>query len=1528
MKLTKTAVLLCLVLLTVGLVAGYAGSGSGSGEPTTACNDGSDNDGDGLVDGEDPGCSNPLYEDDSEFNLYDTDASWIFAGETDPNESSSTVFFGSEVVDRGIGSSPFEDSIQGAGNRLNETYVSQSHVEYGGGTLDWMLYDNSDYEATDSVTGRGELIDSPRKDQCGNSKVDGDDDTLNCPEDAGLPDDRNGQSSKTVTSQLETFDANTGDVPSDLSENESDPVEYVMDMAIEEYNTEGVQDCALEGVSCVDITGDKEGRVEYEPVVWKDNPDFFLGSNSDHIKAVYGEAKPPGEEWVKIGEATDIDLSSLKSVDDYSGSGYEVGGTCAGGFCDTEETSREYCTSRSSWKHKDDYRNKLSEETKYISSSKPERMETSKSNSGDSHGYNQETESKDIRIQITYDEAGSPDEVDYKSCTTEETVPDHHCDIPPPSFEGQSDCEVTGGTTVYSDSQEYYKSKVPQTVEYYFRDIQYTEEKVFDTDPSENPSSTSTSSSVEHALFDGDTFKGLAWSPSDTISQSFGSEGYFSWEVPSDTNNDIGVSLSRFTLDVDSSNEFISVRDWFRSFDADGPNGQGDGFLGVEDGRILGTTTATLASDTRNSSDGSSSSFGNFDFVNPSGVENNNDLSCPEDHVKCVIDMDMSLENIDQWDSPTPDSADVSYELQKEELDESLGVYKLFQNITPDTATGTYDGTVSNPTPGVCGDQPNEYWTYMEGPEVNNDVLNNNKNAQQVCVDSRTDCVVKGEEVSEGTVVDVSSQQTSGFEKSIDSPDREVCLAIPDSGDTHPGDNYDYDDDGTVEEMGGEWYDMDNEVANQYLRNGGSDLVDLSREYDSNGDGTYNSSDIDYYYTENPSAYHATYNPAGGEEGIALEDDCGPNIDGCDDSGTNTAGKSPLFFSTFTEGEKDEDFHPLSQTTEQDPAAFNGTFNRIDDDSNQLERSMDTVVSFTNPNWKTTFYERSISNSSVDQYGITKNLSMLISTRGEAYAPGRTYHRNGASRTSTDATSHSKTERVFGNSFADVSTHSDGRIQPGDGVWIDPDYIKQGWENGEYQSMEYFSGWRDKLGFNIDLTGPDAGLGFDTGPGSSYEHLSTGNVDTDIVIGDIYFEGEEDGVDNDGNGGVDESEVYEGTNIVGETTPRLEPPMCGDDRKEFLIEEMGESVNPERYDGGYACADAIDSCVDMSSTPRIIEAGDYRNTDEPDESAGRAKEDKEICSQTTVRGPTDPKYRWMDQDLTEEYCRANSFYGSQGVRWFDEDYVNNYPEAVKYGIDDDWNVYMEDEGKSTEPSPVDNGNRTHNKIRTTGFCGGDDAGEFFVTQQCNTDLCETDTDVQGVVKTPGACILDGSKYSAVSSDIRDTYQPGETVRYDYGGEVEEIRCLQGTWYDNWPIVAEQDQTDITLGSTKAISFYVINPTENAITFDLQIEDTTMRKFSEFSQTGENTMSLNVPAQSTRTVEVDSIGGKDTISGVPVWVQATSTYSDLTGEAYTNVNVVPQQTSGQTQQDPNDVPGIGLVQVLAAALTATAAVFFS
>ncbi|WEL19442.1 hypothetical protein [Candidatus Nanohalococcus occultus] len=1504
MKLTKTAVLLCLVLLTVGLVAGYAGSGSGSGEPTTACNDGSDNDGDGLVDGEDPGCSNPLYEDDSEFNLYDMDASWIFAGETDPNESSSTVFFGSEVVDRGIGSSPFEDSIQGAGNRLNETYVSQSHVEYGGGTLDWMLYDNSDYEATDSVTGRGELIDSPRKDQCGNSKVDGDDDTLNCPEDAGLPDDRGNSDANTVSEVLDTHSITNGD-----GTTHEDPVTYVMDLNAKEFTTEGFP----AGFRTEDISSSTSDDTKtYSDMPWTDVPDFYVDTDTQELWIVYPEVT----DSAVIGSVTDKRAPHDDTYWDYSGDGTDYAGSCSGANCseDEVELGDHECDSRSP-AHVDDQQ--LDKDTTDTIRATSTEHETSKS--GD-NGYTEDTSDQDIRIQVTNDDEGGYNELDYeKGSSCGGSVPDDTCT--------GSGCSVSGGGEYYSGTEKNYAADYESaTTEYRYETIELKTAKILDLNPDTNPGSQLEPKEV---LFSGDNFKGGAESySSNVLSQGFNDKGYFSWEVSSDTNNDIGVSLSRFTLDVDSSNEFISVRDWFRSFDADGPNGQGDGFLGVEDGRILGTTTATLASDTRNSSDGSSSSFGNFDFVNPSGVENNNDLSCPEDHVKCVIDMDMSLENIDQWDSPTPDSADVSYELQKEELDESLGVYKLFQNITPDTATGTYDGTVSNPTPGVCGDQPNEYWTYMEGPEVNNDVLNNNKNAQQVCVDSRTDCVVKGEEVSEGTVVDVSSQQTSGFEKSIDSPDREVCLAIPDSGDTHPGDNYDYDDDGTVEEMGGEWYDMDNEVANQYLRNGGSDLVDLSREYDSNGDGTYNSSDIDYYYTENPSAYHATYNPAGGEEGIALEDDCGPNIDGCDDSGTNTAGKSPLFFSTFTEGEKDEDFHPLSQTTEQDPAAFNGTFNRIDDDSNQLERSMDTVVSFTNPNWKTTFYERSISNSSVDQYGITKNLSMLISTRGEAYAPGRTYHRNGASRTSTDATSHSKTERVFGNSFADVSTHSDGRIQPGDGVWIDPDYIKQGWENGEYQSMEYFSGWRDKLGFNIDLTGPDAGLGFDTGPSSSYEHLSTGNVDTDIVIGDIYFEGEEDGVDNDGNGGVDESEVYEGTNIVGETTPRLEPPMCGDDRKEFLIEEMGESVNPERYDGGYACADAIDSCVDMSSTPRIIEAGDYRNTDEPDESAGRAKEDKEICSQTTVRGPTDPKYRWMDQDLTEEYCRANSFYGSQGVRWFDEDYVNNYPEAVKYGIDDDWNVYMEDEGKSTEPSPVDNGNRTHNKIRTTGFCGGDDAGEFFVTQQCNTDLCETDTDVQGVVKTPGACILDGSKYPAVSSDIRDTYQPGEAVRYDYGGEVEEIRCLQGTWYDNWPIVAEQDQTDITLGSTKAILFHVINPTENAITFDLQIEDTTMRKFSEFSQTGENTMSLNVPAQSTRTVEVDSIGGKDTISGVPVWVQATSTYSDLTGEAYTNVNVVPQQTSGQTQQDPNDVPGIGIVQVLAAALTATAAVFFS
>jgi hypothetical protein len=83
----------------------------------------------------------------------------------------------------------------------------------------------------------------------------------------------------------------------------------------------------------------------------------------------------------------------------------------------------------------------------------------------------------------------------------------------------------------------------------------------------------------------------------------------------------------------------------------------------------------------------------------------------------------------------------------------------------------------------------------------------------------------------------------------------------------------------------------------------------------------------------------------GGMEGVALEDDCDPELDGCE----HTVNSDGLFYSFFNPGDSDKDFNPQGDNTEGDShvsdAYYRGYIDRIFDDSKQLGPGMNT----TNP---------------------------------------------------------------------------------------------------------------------------------------------------------------------------------------------------------------------------------------------------------------------------------------------------------------------------------------------------------------------------------------------------------------------------------------------------------------------------------------------------------------------------------------------------------------------------------------------------
>jgi hypothetical protein len=205
---------------------------------------------------------------------------------------------------------------------------------------------------------------------------------------------------------------------------------------------------------------------------------------------------------------------------------------------------------------------------------------------------------------------------------------------------------------------------------------------------------------------------------------------------------------------------------------------------------------------------------------------------------------------------------------------------------------------------------------------------------------------------------------------------------------------------------------------------------------------------------------------------------------------------------------RDEDFNPFGDGSALGTPLSKGYINKLEEQSNQLEPTMDTDT-------LEDFREGPVSNwsnsqggeNSADQFAITKHRNWSISNRGVPYPPWGSYYRYTADRrTSIDDDSVHKTEKVFANSLAVVADEQideggETIAKPGQGVWIDPDQIAKTKSGGPY---EYPGNWYELLDFNLDITGPDSGLGYDNN-----ESDITYQDGRKVVRTDIYFKKED-----------------------------------------------------------------------------------------------------------------------------------------------------------------------------------------------------------------------------------------------------------------------------------------------------------------------------------------------------------------------------------------------------------------------------------
>ena len=358
--------------------------------------------------------------------------------------------------------------------------------------------------------------------------------------------------------------------------------------------------------------------------------------------------------------------------------------------------------------------------------------------------------------------------------------------------------------------------------------------------------------------------------------------------------------------------------------DADGPHGDGDGFVVVKDGdRILGSrspgqtgSTGEVGKNVYTKTKGGTLSNTGTNFLQTSLSNGEWNLNCPDTSSGrsvnyCVKYLDFyTSSSKTEWNSAATRvegavKVDTAYTIRP---DQSYSACKFINMVSRNHGNGEaldcdYEASKSGASPEMsplsvaCGDQDSEELVMAEGNQVSFGFLSKELYQSQQCLNfgedtdasgvlnpaddsvreiSRNGCVLGGVGYAEGTVINVTSLGEDA-ERNEPSPDREVCLnpTASELGTTSvKGDRVPWDNNGnnpSRPDAGGEWYDLDNERVQSYVKaNFNSDAYTSDPAVSD-----YPVKRIETYMRENPNPYHPNYNPTGGETGLVMEDDCG-----------------------------------------------------------------------------------------------------------------------------------------------------------------------------------------------------------------------------------------------------------------------------------------------------------------------------------------------------------------------------------------------------------------------------------------------------------------------------------------------------------------------------------------------------------------------------------------------------------------------------------------------------------------------------
>ena len=412
--------------------------------------------------------------------------------------------------------------------------------------------------------------------------------------------------------------------------------------------------------------------------------------------------------------------------------------------------------------------------------------------------------------------------------------------------------------------------------------------------------------------------------------------------------NDPAATFTDMTAYGDSSDSEVWCQfDEVTTVDADGPRGYSDGFVVIDttktgDDRIIGRKSPEV--------DGRTDWVGKRAHVrrNDGSLERINrdfltELEGSGWEAECDGTSNYCVKYVDFYTTPGTGWTNAGDAVRVREMEVQWGKtamtpdmsYSVCKFINEVGASGDrelidcdYEATKAgeegdmSPLDEACGDEDDERLIMAEGKQVNFYVLSKELYQSQSCVKygnnpaaqkdmagvdkpgsdgvrTLTDngCVMAGAAYAEGTVKD-ASQYGNGVERSSSSPDLEVCLdADIDVADRVKWDNNrNQQNQNQPTDVGGEWYDLDDQEVQEYIRN------NFDR-YDYND----TLARVESFMRENPNPQHDDYNPTGGEVGLTLEDNCGnerfadhPDMQnfGCSDE-VSPSGVENLFYTFF-----------------------------------------------------------------------------------------------------------------------------------------------------------------------------------------------------------------------------------------------------------------------------------------------------------------------------------------------------------------------------------------------------------------------------------------------------------------------------------------------------------------------------------------------------------------------------------------------------------------------------------------------------